>query len=244
MRGRISSATGGVLWYSRYIWINTINAFSPIKWKCQIYHCSCIRRMRTSAVQQKFGGSPCLECGDTFSVERWTVLKSTYLSFGASAQSWVLAWNENLNPQTKRHRTGACAPVKKVGRIWFIMIEKSLENFIGKLLEISSKNHWEISSENHWETSSKSYWKNIIGKSLQNFIGNLLGNLVEKLLEITVKNNGFSIKETFWESEGRDERIKAKTRTMILQQGSFSKDNRLSIWSNCKTFLFILIFPF
>ena len=184
MRGRISSATGGVLWYSRYIWINTINAFPPIKWKCQIYHCSCIRRMRTSAVQQKFGGSPYLECGDTFSVERWTVLKSTYLSFGASVQSWVLVWNENLNPQTERHRTGACAPVMKVGRIWFIMIEKSLANFIGKLLEnlikkttgkfhrkitekprqkvtgkISSENHCKISSEIYWETSSKNYWK-------------------------------------------------------------------------------------
>ena len=159
MRGRISSATGGVLWYSRYIWINTINAFSPIKWKCQIYHCSCIRRMRTSAVQQKFGGSPCLECGDTFSVERWTVLKSTYLSFGVSVQSWVLVWNENLNPQTERHRTGACAPVKKVGRIWFIMIEKSLANFIGKLLE------------------------NLIEKPLGNFIGKSLRNLVKKLLE-------------------------------------------------------------
>ena len=53
MRGRILSATGGVLWYSRYIWINTTHAFPPIKWKCQIDHCSCIRRMRTSAIQQK-----------------------------------------------------------------------------------------------------------------------------------------------------------------------------------------------
>ena len=100
-----------------------------------------------------------LQCEDTFSVERWTVLKSTYLSFGASVQSWVLAWNENLNPQTKRHRTGACAPVKKVGRIWFIMIEKSLANFIGKLLE------------------------NLIKKPLGNFIGKSLRNLVKKLLE-------------------------------------------------------------